>query len=265
MEEAESTPKVLIGTPTFKGMRYCLKEFLNGIRAIDYPDCNFLFVDNSKEDDFFNELKKEKNIELIRDDTQETSNIDRLISSRNKILQYASKKDYDYLLMLDADVIPPKNILKELISLNKDIVSGVYFNYFNVSGETKWLPCAWKELSQEIFNKIKEKNPSLIAGFDSPEGMTEHLTDLDVKSGKLSEVVVPSAGCMLLSKNVFKNISYEMPEHKKQNQTDDVYFLEKARKKGFKIYCFTKIKCEHLVSGKYKKNSEGNLGHPLFN
>jgi GT2 family glycosyltransferase len=166
--------------------------------------------------------------------------------------------------MLDADVVPPENIIKELLSCEKDIVSGLYFNYFNIAGKTKWMPCAWKKLSQEVFDKLKEKNPSIAIDFKSPEDMTEYLTKPDVESGKLLEVVVPSAGCMLLSKNVFKQINYEMPENKKPNQTDDIYFLEKARDKGFKSYCYTKMQCEHLAKEKYKQNVDGTLSHPLF-
>ena len=52
--------------------------------------------------------------------------------------------------------------------------------------------------------------------------------------------------------------------NQKQNQTDEIYFLEKARNKGFKFYCFTKVKCEHLVFQKYEKDLNGNLKHPLF-
>ena len=213
-EDIKYYPKVLVGTPTFQGMDYCLKEFLESARAVDYPNYNHLIVDNSKEDDFFEKLKKEKSIIIIKDTNKDPLPVNKLISSRNKILQYALENDYDHVLMLDADVILPKNTLKELISLKKDIVSALYVNYFNVSGETKWLPCAWKKLSQEIFDKIKEKNPSLMEGYASPEGMTEHLTTPDVESERLLEVIVPSAGCMLLSKQVFKEISYEMPESK---------------------------------------------------
>lgn len=264
-ENKTTSPKILIGSPTFHGMKYCLKEFLESLRAIDYPNYDILLVDNSPEDNFFRELKKEKDIISIRDNTEEESNVLRLINSRNKILQYALENDYDRILMIDADVIPPKNVLKELISCKKDIVSGLYFNYFNASGKTKWLPCAWKKLNQELFDQIKEKYPSLMEGYDSPKAMTEHLTDQDVESRKLFEVVIPCAGCMLLSKAVFEKINYEMPENSKPNQTDDIYFLEKARIAGFQPYCYTKVRCEHLVAGKYKKESDGDLIHPLFN
>lgn len=263
-ENKMETPRVLIGTPTFEGMRYCLKEFLKSVMSIDYPNYDALLIDNSNGDEFFLELQKEKGIITMKDHTKENENIMRLISSRNKVLQYALKNNYDYILMLDADIIPPKEVIKELLSCKKEIVSGIYFNYFNISGETKWLACAWKKLSQELFDQIKEKQPLLMAGYDSPKDMTEHLTKPDIESGNLFEVVIPSAGCMLLSKTIFKKFTYGMPKNKKPNQTDDIYFLEKIRNAGFQPYCYTKVLCEHLALGKFKKDSGGELSHPLF-
>ena len=36
------------------------------------------------------------------------------------------------MLMMDPDVIAPKNIIKELLKDNKDIISGLYYNYFKI-------------------------------------------------------------------------------------------------------------------------------------
>ena len=45
---------------------------------------------------------------------------------------------------------------------------------------------------------------------------------------------------------------------------DDIYFILTARDLGFKSYCFTKIKCDHLVREKYKDDGTGNLVHSSF-
>ena len=49
----KKSPKILIGSPTFYGMQYCLKEFLNGVRSIVYDNYDVLIVDNSRDDNFF--------------------------------------------------------------------------------------------------------------------------------------------------------------------------------------------------------------------
>ena len=53
--------------------------------------------------------------------------IDRPIdSSRNKIVKKFLLRGYDYLLMLDDDVVPPVNVL-DLATYDKDIIGGLYF------------------------------------------------------------------------------------------------------------------------------------------
>ena len=119
----EQNPKVLVASPTYRGMKYCHNEFFQRIKELDYDHYDILIIDNSEDDEYFNKLKKEDKIILIKDYTNEKNKILRLVSSRNKMIEYALDNNYDYILMMDSDVIPPKNIIKELINCNKDIVS----------------------------------------------------------------------------------------------------------------------------------------------
>ena len=257
-------PKVLVGSPLFDGMRYCIKEFLSTMKSLTYNNYDILLVDNSKTDDFFNELKKEKGIKVIKDNTQETKNIRRLVSSRNKILQYAIDNVYDYVLMMDSDVLPPPNIISELINCRKDIVSGLYFTSFLSSGKPKYLPVAWQFITAEEFEEMKKTTifPSIVK---SHSDLRRHLIPEEYESNRLLGVKYPSAGCMLLTKNVFEKIRYGLLETPNNlSTTDDIYFFDKAHELGFECFCYTKIKCEHLTEGKYLKDKDGNLIHPLY-
>ncbi|MBU0761046.1 MAG: glycosyltransferase [Nanoarchaeota archaeon] len=254
--------KVLVASPLFDGMKYCIKEFLNSMRALSYDNYSILLVDNSRQEDFFNELKKETGVKVIKDDTNETVSKRRLISSRNKILQYAINENFDYVLMMDTDVIPPKNIISELLNCKKDIVTGLYFNNFQSSGKIKLLPVAWAFITPREFEEITRDlnfGPLVKSNLD----LRRHLTSKEAESGELFKVKYGSAGCMLLSKKVFEKVRYGLLDVT-VSTSDDIYFFEKAREAGFEIYCYTKIKCEHLIEGKYKKDSDGNLIHPLF-
>jgi len=260
-------PKVLVASPTYEGMKYCEKEFLNSIQNIDYPNYDILIIDNSKNNDYFKHLKQSfPDINIIKDSTNEEKNILRLISSRNKILNYAVKNNYEYILMLDSDVIPPKNIIKELLDCNKDIVSGLYYNYFKVDGRLKWLPVAWTALTQKEFEEIKKKIqlPDFIK---SPEDLRVHMTLEEANSNKLIPVAIPSAGCILIKRKAFLKIRYELLNTQNMNNiktTDDIGFIINAKKQGFQIFCNTKIKCEHLIKGKFKQE-QGKFKHPLYN
>jgi len=246
-------PKILVASPIFKGMKYCLKEFLEGVKNLDYENYQILFVDNSKENDFFEELKRKEGIIVLKDDTLEEKNLKRVVDSRNKIIEYAIINNFDYLFMMDADVIPPKNTLKELLSCGKEVVSGVYYNLFKYSGKIIKLPTVWVFFNEEEFAEFKRVyNTEHKSRFE----IKRHLTDEEVKTGKLFEVIYPSAGCMLLKKNIFKKFKYKF----EKGSTDEISFLDDIRREKIKIYCNTKIICKHLIEG---KRIGENSYHPL--
>jgi len=252
--------KVLVAAPTFEGMKYCHEEFFSAIKNLAYQDYDILIVDNSKKDDYFNELVKIEGIKVIHDNSPEEKSVYRLISSRNLILDYGKEHSYTHILMLDSDVIPPKDIIEELLKCDKPIVSGLYFNYFLVSGKKSWLPVAWKNLTEKEIEELKKISPQF-ANINQDD-IRRHITQEEINSNELHKVAMPSAGCMLIRKEVFEKVKYG--KVKKTGADDDIYFIEMARELGFESYCYTKIKCEHLIKGKYKRDEKGNLIHSSF-
>lgn len=257
-----ANPKILVASPVCDKTKYCINQFLESIKNIDYDNYDILLVDNSDSDDFLNELKS-KNINAVKDNSK-GNGMEKVVNSRNKIIDYASEKGYDYVLMMDSDVIPPKNIIKELLMCSKEIISGLYYNYFVSSGKLKILPVAWMPITKEEFGQIKQiiKLPDWMK---THEDMRRHLTQEEVESKKPLKVLYPSAGCMLISKKVFEKVRYGLIKVPKEAHTsDDIFFIKEARKLGFESYCHTGIKCHHLVKEKYKKDSQGNLVHQGF-
>jgi len=52
-----------------------------------------------------------------------------ITQNRNKIVQdFLSKPQYDYLIMIDSDNVPPINLL-DLVDFQKDIIGSIYFGY----------------------------------------------------------------------------------------------------------------------------------------
>ena len=256
--------KVLVASPTYDGMRYCKEKFLARMKELTYPNHDILIVDNSENNDFFDELNKESGMILMKDYCKEKKGILRIISSRNMIIDYALKNNYDYILMMDFDVIPPKNVIEALLVCGKDIVSGLYSTYFMTDGKLKVLPVAFMPLTVEEFEEVRQKS-KLPESVKSHLDLRRHMLPEEMESGKLLEVLYPSAGCMLISRKVFENekVRYGLLDVDAIT-SDDIYFITKAREAGFQSFCFTRVKCSHLVSGKYKKNSEGNLEHPAY-
>ncbi len=260
----KSEPKVLVGCPTYKGMKYCIDKFLDRVRDLTYSNYETLMVDNSKDGEYFSELKKERGIKVVKDECQEESGMKRVISSRNRIIEYALENNCDYILMLDQDVIPPKEVITELSNCKKDIVSALYYNYFKSSGKIKILPCVWMPISQKEFEKMR-KQINFPETAKSHESLRRHLTIEEAQSEKLFKVLIPAAGCLLLSRKVFEKVRYGLVDMTgiKADTSEDIYFFKKVREQGFESYCYTKIVCDHLIAGKFIKDAEGKLRHPL--
>ena len=252
--------KILVATPTYEGMEYCFQEFLEHLKNIDYESFDILIMDNSRTKKFFRKIRKIPGIKVIYDKTKEEKNMDRLISSRNKILEYAIEKNYDYLLMMDSDVIVPPDILKKLLHHEKDICSGLYFNYAKVKDELKFLPVCYRKLEEKYYPLYEKFFPKAnMKMFSRQMSMTE------AKSRELFEVSVPSAGCLFLSRKalnsgarygIIKRFEKEFKEI-----TDDIKFFKELRESEFKIYCDTSILCAHQTKEKYERNK---LDHPVF-
>jgi hypothetical protein len=254
--------KVLVGAPVYEGTRYSIKKFLERIRELDYDNYDVLLMDNSRGDEFFEELQGEKGVIIIKDGIDEGKNLLRVVSSRNKILDYGIEKGYDYVLMMDSDVLPPVGIIGELLGHGKDIVSGLYYNYFRVSGKIKSMPVAWKFFTEEQFEELKRLDIKLKFDAKSHEDIRRFMTEEEAESRDLLEVSICSPGCMLLSRVVCEKVRYGLLRGKEilgESTTDDIYFFREARRNGFKAFCDTSLRCEHMIEGKF--DSSGI--HPL--
>jgi GT2 family glycosyltransferase len=212
--------RVLVGCPTSDHKKYCLKEYLDGINNLTYKYFDLILVDNSKKSDYYNKLK-ECGIKVIKDKYEESAK-ERVINSRNKLREYFLKNDYDYLLSLEQDVVPPKNVIERLMKHKKEICSGLYF---------------------------KEKGGELI-----PIMYVHHKDDFakllrfeEIPENKLVEVITSGLGCVLISRKVMEKVKFRYEKDSKP--WDDVWFCEDAREKDFKVYVDTSVRCKHFIKG----------------
>lgn len=260
-------PKILVASPVYDKMEYCFEQFINSLLSLDYGNYDILIADNSKTADFYERaakldiMEENKKIIFIRDDSGEIINLKRLVHSRNLILDYAKEKNYDFCLMMDSDVIPPKNLIRKLLFFNKDIVSGLYYNYFQSGSSLKLLPVAYLYLTDAEFVEMK-KNHALPETIKSRFDIRRHMTNEEADTGELLEVLYPSAGCMLLSKEVLTKVRYGLEETGILT-SDDIFFFNESRKLGICAYVDTSLKCEHLSLGKFEKTKNG-FKNPFF-
>lgn len=215
-------PKVLAGCPTWEGKKYCLKEYAEAVKKLDYDNFDVLIVDNSEKDSYLEELKK-AGINVVKSAWLPKAR-DRIIASRNLIKEYALKKGYDYFFSLEQDVIPEPSILKKLISHNKKIISGIVMNNLPIGNTVKMMPMVY------VTHKLDS------TGLD-------YISTEELSKPQVIEVKACALGCVLIHKDVLKKINFRYT-----GGFDDMMFCKDAIEAGFKIYADTSVKPKHLHS-----------------
>jgi len=226
-------PKVLVGCPVADYAMYSLKKYLEGVKALTYPNFDFFLVDNSKDDKLFEEIKS-LGIDVAKTPYSEPAR-KRIVESRNVIVEKMLKEGYDYFLSLEFDVIPPKDVVEMLLTHGKEIVSGVYFKEFrtlNQNGKLlkkEIMPLAYKSFGKSRVRRMRYN---------------------EVKGNDLIDVRIVGLGCILIHREIFeKGIRFRY-DSKKEGVFDDTNFCLDVAKEGYKIYMDNSVKCLHLVKEK---------------
>ena len=222
-------PRVLVGAPISDHHEYCWDTFVQTLKSLTYPNFSILLIDNSKDEKFYKKVQKEFPVQRI----PYHPNVKvRLAQSRNILKEKAIKEGYDYMCNLDQDVVPPNDVIEQLLSHKKQIVTGIYWNKFNKIGqknltyETRLRPVLW----------VKAKN--------DPEKLVFVRQDI-IDQNKLIKVDLCGTGCIIIATEVLKKITFRWEEQ--ESGVDDSFFCMDVAKLGYHIYADTKIKCLHHV------------------
>ena len=221
-------PKILVGCPTSDHKAYCLDAYLTTVKALSYPNYNLLLVDNSKKEDYF-KLLKDKGVPVLRTPHYTTAR-ERIVESRNLLRKKALEGDYDYLLSLEQDVIPPKDILEQLLSHKKPVITGIYYMHYTVKQQGKIIG---KKVLPLLYQRKDE----------------EHLIQLqpeEVEGNHLLEITATGLGCILIHKDILEKTPFRYEEEKLV--FDDIWFCQDLEKEGVQLYVATSVKCKHLTT-----------------
>tara|TARA_Y100000310_G_scaffold338728_1_gene429256 strand:+ start:57 stop:773 length:717 start_codon:yes stop_codon:yes gene_type:complete len=227
--------KILIGCPTCSRYRYCIDKWLFRVNEIinnsKEHKIDYLLVDNSKDDDFFNELK-DKDVNIIK--SPHLENIKETISeSRNLLREKVIKENYDYFFSLEQDVIPPLDILRKLLSHGKDIISPYFQKPILVGLKDKE--------TGEVHNAVLE---FALVWLQEDPGIKRALPQ-QVKGKGLMKVGGLGIGCMLIKKQVLEKIKFKFEENKKA--FDDILFCLDSKELGYDLFVDSDIiNVEHL-------------------
>lgn len=194
--------QVLIAVPTFESI---LPETFKSIYGLDIPvdtQCQFDFV---------------KGYDCAR--------------ARTAIADEAVQYGFDYVLMVDSDVILPSNTLVDLLEGDPEVVLGIYPRKNTTTGQT------------EIF---------LPGHKDFVDANNLNLDKLDTEpySGRF-EAKGGGLGCALIKVDILKKIPkpwFNYVMYPNGNVlSEDNFFCDRATGYGFKIQADGRVRCAHLV------------------
>lgn len=199
-------PKVMLGTVTYKGKDYCRDEFTSNRANLDYD--NYTIKEVWTDDHYGNTRVK-------------------ISYGYNELLQLFLASDCDYLLTLEADIIPPKHIIKTLLSHDKDIVGAVY----QIGPKKNRYPCAFTGRKFNIRN-----NAGSVVGKGTQSFEWTHI------DGTLKQSPGGCGlGCVLIKRKVFSKIS----KFRHTSVHCDMWFHRDAQDEGFETWVDTSIICKH--------------------
>lgn len=187
--------KILIAVPTFENIT---PETFRGIYNIDHcgHDVRFDFV---------------KGYDCAK--------------ARNVIAHGVLEGGYDYVLMIDSDVIVPPDTLKLFLENPAPICFGVYPHKNTTKHQV------------ELF-KLGTENYSERYSY-------EELTKPRMK------IKGAGFGCAFIHADVFKKLPYPHFQYISYETghflSEDLYFCSVARQEGYELWADTRIRCQHLA------------------
>ncbi len=253
-ESLGENAKILIGSVVHKDP-VVLAEFINSLLKLDTNNLNvsYLFIDDNTDNvssgllELFS--RKKKNVEIIKipqDETRkEKDSLDeewnwnkefRVAELKNMIINKAKRDEFDYLLLIDADILLYTRSLKHLIACDKPIISEIIWDARNKE------PQVWfydEKLRYWIGNYEKPSEQEIKA-------RKEHMIETLSLPGTIQ--VGGVGACTFLRKDA---LNYPIHFHRIPNlsfNSEDVHFSVRASALGIPLYVDTILPAFHIYN-----------------
>lgn len=168
-------------------------------------------------------LAERRGIEIRRVGIQEKQLI---CHARNALAEEFLKSDCTHALWVDSDVVLPPHAVWCLAELDKDMVSGIYFQKV----APPYMPTIY---SKRGFSKWKKGERA------------KHTVIIKWEPNTYFHVDACGFGCVLIKREVFERI--KAPWFKWTEESgEDIGFCIRVRKAGFEIFADSRILCGHI-------------------
>jgi glycosyltransferase involved in cell wall biosynthesis len=219
-------PKVLIFTPTYSGKDYALEKFLSYANEINYPNFRHIFIDNSKDDEYFNRLV-ELGLDAHRVERGNSSR-EALARSQNYARKIALEEGYDYIMSLESDIYHPPNIVQLLLRHGKQVITAFYC--IGEKSQGVRIPC----ITQKYFN---EETGLYGTRLLPPDEWGKYFQQ------GVKQVIAGGMGCCLIHKTVFKKFGFYYEPTLRGHS--DVWFFQECSARGIPVFVDTDVVLDH--------------------
>jgi len=223
-------PKILVACPTYKGKDYIIDQWVENIKNIDYPNFDYLIVDNSHTNTYANSLKK-RGYNVVHVSRGNNSR-EALSNAQNYIREKVLVEGYDYWLSVESDLLPPKEILWSLLLYSKPVVGVIY--YLGDWGPEKPHPAC-------LF--VEDKKDSGLNGT-----RLVHPNELPkILNTGLQQIHGVGLGCTLIARWILEKYKF-WTDKRFDNKHSDVYFFMNLHNDKIPIFVDTNITVAHFPS-----------------
>ncbi len=226
-------PKVLVGCPTAIYKEYCLDEYARAVTSLRYGNYDIMVVDNSETDEYKQKIeeslsrsnKNNISITVVKDKFLERAK-DRIVHSRNLVREHAIKSKYDYFLSLEQDVIPPSDVIEQLLTHQKHVTSGLYFTEYDYNNEKVVQPLVW----------LKDAT-----------GKLQFVNQIQLEQPRLLRVHASGLGCVLVKRTILEQFPFRLFDDR--STYDDMPFYYDLFMRKIPVFLDTGVKCKHFIKG----------------
>lgn len=165
-------------------------------------------------------------------------------TARNRIAQISLDKNVDYVLMVDNDVVLPKDALINLLDDPKDVCLGFYAHR-DADNIYRGRTCVCKLFDE---NGKKHFNYPLESEYTADE-----LKKLRDSEQYKIQIHGGGMGCAFIKSDIFNRINYpwydwvNYPNGHRGMLSEDLYFCEQLKKANIPIYTDTRVNCGHMM------------------
>ena len=163
-------------------------------------------------------------------------------TARNKIARLAIDSQTDWVLMVDNDVVLPKDALQNLLDDPQQVTLGIYVHR-DTDNLYRGRTCVCKlydENGEKYFNYPLESEYS-----------ADEIKALRSDGQFKVKIHGGGMGCALIMTKVFEKIAYpwfDWSNYKNGRMlSEDLYFCENLRKHKIPVYADTRVLCGHML------------------